>query len=239
MSLISLVANAIRRTRRPLSFAPCARNPFRRRPCSSGEFGPRMLALSRLLVEGAKLLLQALNDSCQRIRCLQELTLVGFVEDELAQHVLRTSSEGILTPAEQQDIRRLAAAFDAVLDVITDAGHILSRCAVTEMPASVLEAGAIILDQCERLSRATMLFRAPDLVCDECQAIYRLQVEAQSSVGREIATLDAGAKPSVTELFDLYVKLALASDAARQASRMLERIVVSGNDTTGGGNVWI
>ncbi len=139
MSLISHLANAITRTRRPLSFAPCAHNPFqrfRRQPRFSSDFCPRFVALSRLIVEGAELLLEALSDSCQRTR-------------------------------------------------------------------------------------------------------YRLQAEAQSAVEQEIARLDSCTEPRLIELSDLYVKLALASDAAGEASRTLERIVVSANDTTGRSDTWI
>jgi uncharacterized protein Yka (UPF0111/DUF47 family) len=186
------------------------------------------------LLEGARVLYAILESGTEIDRKARHLKDIEHTGDEITHEIFAALNRTFITPLDREDISRLAAALDDVIDWVEETALRLSLFRINDITPLALKLGRVILDQAEQLAKALPLLEesanAEPLV-RATREIHRLENEGDDLLAEALAGLYDGVK-EVPELIrairwgDIYQTLETATDKAEQVAVVLQDIAL-------------
>ena len=194
------------------------------------KFFEMFAEMSGNLIEGARLMEQILADFKDVEARVQKLKDIEHRGDDMTHQILVKLNQTFLTPFDREDIHRLAASMDDVLDYVYAAGERLVIYRITGAPNQAAQLAGFVVKQCEEISKAVVKLEKHDHVLDHCVEINRLENEADRVVRISIAQLfDSERDPiALIKMKELYELLETATDKAEDVANVLESVVLKG-----------
>lgn len=191
------------------------------------KFFEMFAEMASYLTEGAKLLQAILVDFENVEVRVQQLKDIEHKGDEVTHSILTKLNQTFITPFDREDIHRLAASLDDVLDFVYAAGERLVMYKITHAPEASRLADLVVL-QTHELTKALALLEKHDHILEHCVEINRLENEADRVARGAIGKLFEHEKDPITliKLKELYEVLEIATDKAEDAANVLESVVL-------------
>jgi uncharacterized protein len=182
--------------------------------------------LSDRLAEAARYLLESMNGNVAvQTENLKELE---HQADELTHEIITKLNQSFITPFDREDIHRLAAALDDVVDFIYAAGERIAMFRITVVPRDAHALAKVILAQAEHIQNAVAELAKGGAMVAHRLEINRLEKEGDRLKHRAIAELFEREKDAIAviKLKELYEVLAIATDKADEVANVLESIAL-------------
>ena len=189
----------------------------------------RMFAeVSQNVTNGARLLQEILQDPInmgERVDQLQEIEHRG---DEMTHAIITALNQTFITPFDREDIHRLTASLDDVLDFVNSAGVRLRLYRIDAPPPVAAELAGFIVQQSEELDRGVSVLEQNQRVLQHCVEVHRLENEADRVSRKAIAELFDTEKDPIRliKIKELYEVLETATDKAEDAANVLEAVAL-------------
>lgn len=192
------------------------------------KFFSMFAEMSGNLIDGAQLLRGILGDFQNVEVRVQQLKEIEHRGDEITHAILTRLNQTFITPFDREDIHRLAASMDDVLDFVHAAGERVVMYKITSAPPAAGELADLVVRQSEQISKAVSLLEKHDHVLDYCVEINRLENEADHRAQEAIAALFEHEKDPILliKFKELYETLERASDKAEDVANVLETVVL-------------
>src|SRR3954452_7465438 len=120
------------------------------------------------IVEGAKLLETTLRENKDVEARVHQLHDFEHQGDDMTHAILTKLNQTFITPFDREDIHKLASSLDDVLDFVNAAGERLLIYKIHNPPPAAAELAAVIVRQCETLSKAVALLEKNQGVLEYC-----------------------------------------------------------------------
>ena len=184
------------------------------------KFFDMFAEMSGNLIEGARLMVQILADFKDVEARVQKLKDIEHRGDEMTHQILVKLNQTFITPFDREDIHRLAASMDDVLDYIYAAGERLVVYNISGAPAEAAELAGVVVRQCEQIGKAVAMLEKHDHLLDYCVEINRLENEADRIARISIAKLfdDERDPIRLIKLKELFEALETATDKGDRKS---------------------
>ena len=194
------------------------------------KFFEMFAEMSGNLTEGARLMAQILGDFKDVEARVQKLKDIEHSGDEITHQILVKLNQTFLTPLDREDIHRLAASMDDVLDFVHAAGESLVIYKIASAPPQAAELAEVIVRQCEQISQAVAKLEKRDNLLDHCVEINRLENEGDRIARNSIAQLFESERDPIAliKLKELYELLETATDKAEDVANIMESVVLKG-----------
>jgi predicted phosphate transport protein (TIGR00153 family) len=189
---------------------------------------------ARNLVEGARLLVQALEEPGQLDQRAAQLTEVEHWADEVTHQVMAALNRTFVTPIDREDIAGLANALDDVVDLIDVAIRRMVLYKLYAPSATAQDLARTVLQQAEAIGRAVPLLRRRSTmvqVHEHLVEINRLENVGDRQLEQALAVVFSD-DPDLRELVErlkwkeVYELLERATDRAEDVADVLESIVL-------------
>jgi predicted phosphate transport protein (TIGR00153 family) len=185
------------------------------------------LAAARVLSE----LLESTTDLERKVRRLKDLE---HAADEVTHAIFNALDRSFVAPFDREDIARLAAAIDDVVDWIEEAGLRLFVYKLDQPTELARRFGRVLRDQGECIQRVVPLLgdlKQAKQIRVEIVELHRLENEADDLMVEALATLydeatDTPALVRAVKWGDVYTVLEEATDKAEHVGIAIESIVV-------------
>ena len=180
------------------------------------------------LLEGARLMAAILADFQNVEARVQQLSDIEHRGDDMTHALLTKLNQTFITPFDREDIHKLAASIDDVLDFVHAAGERLVMYHIKSAPPSAAELAGVVVRQAEQLTKAMARLDKPDGLLDYCVEINRLENEADQIARKSIAALFEREKDPIALIKqkELFEVLETATDKAEDAANVLESVVL-------------
>lgn len=177
---------------------------------------------------GAKLLTEILHDFKDVEKRVDQLKDLEHRGDEMTHGILTKLNQTFITPFDREDIHRLAASLDDVLDYVYAAGERLVMYKIRSAPPAASELAALVVRQSEQIEKAVALLEKHDRLLPHCMEINRLENEADRVARAAIGQLfDTERDPiALIKLKELYEVLERATDKGEDVANVLESVVL-------------
>lgn len=177
---------------------------------------------------GAKLLTEILHDFKDVEKRVDQLKDLEHLGDEMTHGILTKLNQTFITPFDREDIHRLAASLDDVLDYVYAAGERLVMYKIRSAPPAASELAALVVRQSEQIEKAVALLEKHDRLLPHCMEINRLENEADRVARAAIGQLfDTERDPiALIKLKELYEVLERATDKGEDVANVLESVVL-------------
>lgn len=190
------------------------------------KFFHYFLSQSKFIAEAAALL----HDGCRKGMCAETAHQIAEIEkkgDSVIHEVFHRLNVTFITPLDPEDIHRLAANLDDVLDGIEEVAHKVQayRVAPTE---PLIRMAEIILGCAKSINLAFSALSEDKPVLEHCIEINRLEGEADQISRTAIAELlDTETNPiQVIKIKEIYELLEMTTDRCEDVADELENVVV-------------
>ena len=192
------------------------------------KFFEMFAELASNVTAGARLLTEILYDFKDVQKRVEQLKDIEHRGDEITHSVITKLNQTFITPFDREDIHRLAASLDDVLDYVYAAGERLVMYKISSAPAAASDLARVVMRQSEQMEQAVALLEKQDRVLPYCVEINRLENEADSIARTAIGHLFEGEKDPIQliKLKELYEVLERASDKAEDVANVLETVIL-------------
>ncbi|MGH3447138.1 MAG: DUF47 domain-containing protein [Nocardioidaceae bacterium] len=201
--------------------------PLRFRPVDDA-FYQLFTESAQNLVGGAKLLAEMLASDADRDGLAQRMRDAEHQGDETTHAIVRRVNTTFVTPFDREDIYRLAAGLDDVMDFMEEAVDLVNLYEIEKLP-SELANQVDVLQRCAELTAEAMprLRTMRDLE-EYWIEINRLENDGDKSYRRILAKLFGGSYEAlaVLKLKDVVDSLEGAVDAFERVANTVEQIAV-------------
>ena len=185
-------------------------------------------------LEGARLLVDLLDNCDDLERKARHLKDIEHTGDEITHEVFRALHRTFVTPLDREDISHLAAALDDVIDWIEEAGRRLRLYHISETTDLARKFGQLIYEQTEQLARAVPLLedkRNANELEKAATEVHRLENEGDDLLAQAVEHLYDGITDvpqliSAMRWGDIYQLLEDATDKAEAAAVALQNIAM-------------
>jgi predicted phosphate transport protein (TIGR00153 family) len=183
---------------------------------------------ARNVHQGAKALERILKDfhgTPDQWRAIEEYEHEG---DKIIHRILQTLHQSSLTPRDREDIHKLAATLDDVLDLIEGSAFRLTMYKVGKPTPAATRLAEILVQCTEQIVRGIEALPDADRINPFCIEINRLENEADEISREAIAALFDGEIPplDVIKWKEIYETMETATDRAEDVADLLEEIVL-------------
>jgi predicted phosphate transport protein (TIGR00153 family) len=183
---------------------------------------------ARNVHQGAKALQRTLEDfqgSPDQWRAIEEYEHEG---DKIIHRVLQTLHQSSLTARDREDIHKLAAALDDVLDLIEGSAFRLVMYKVGGPTPAARQLADVLVRSTDQIVRGIEALPDADAIHPFCIEINRLENEADEISREAIAGLFDGeiAPLDVIKWKEIYETMETATDRAEDVADLLEEIVL-------------
>jgi predicted phosphate transport protein (TIGR00153 family) len=192
------------------------------------KFFDMFAEMSSNLTDGARLLQKLLGDYQNVEARVQQLKDIEHKGDDMTHAIYTKLNQTFITPFDREDIHRLAATIDDVLDFVYAAGERLVMYKIRAVPPEAAALADVVVQQSEQITKAVALLEKHDGVLDYCVEINRLENEADRIARDAIAKLFENERDPIQliKLKELYEVLETASDKAEDAANVLETVII-------------
>jgi len=194
----------------------------------SKKFFEMFSEAARNVHQGAKALDQMLHDfrgSADQWRAVEEYEHEG---DKITHRIIQTLHQSSMTPGDREDIHKLAATLDDVLDLIEGAAFRMAMYKVAQPTPDAIRLAAVIV-RCHRTDRSRSLRAAGRRPYPA--ALHRDQPLGERG-GRDLARAIAAlftreaAPLDVIKWKEIYETMETATDRGEDVANLLEEIVL-------------
>lgn len=206
---------------------------FRLKPTERG-FYPLFSAAAENIAEAARLLAELVAaEPAERGELAKQIKDLETHGDEVTHRILIKLNSTFVTPFDREDIHRLAACLDDVIDIIEEAADRIVLYRLGELPAGVgtqcdllCQAASVTAEAMPKLAGLTQLHEytvAVNSLEDDADGVYR------GLLGQLLAPEDNERPPDVLEILkikEVVETLEDAADAFETVANTVESIVV-------------
>jgi len=183
---------------------------------------------ARNVHQGAKALEQMLREfqgNADQWRAVEEYEHEG---DKITHRIIRTLHQSSMTPTDREDIHKLAATLDDVLDLIEGAAFRMAMYRVNKPTPEAIRLAGIIVRCTEQIVQGVSALPEVDRIQAPCIEINRLENEADEVSRAAIAALFTGdtAPLDVIKWKEIYETMETATDKGEDVANLLEEIVL-------------
>jgi len=184
--------------------------------------------LASTVERGAVLLRETLRDAQSAEVQVETLKTIEHEGDQTTHALMKRLNQTFITPFDREDIHRLAASMDDVLDFVHDAGERLVMYGIATPPGAAVELSDLVVKQCAEIRGAVAGLSEHERVLNHCVEINRLENDADHIARNALATLFDREKDPITliKLKELIEVLETATDKAEDAANVLETVVL-------------
>lgn len=180
------------------------------------------------LCEGARLLAELLAGGTDRAEIARQAKDVEHRGDELTHEIIRRVNSTFVTPLDREDIYRLAAGLDDVMDCMEAAVDYVVLYEIGELPAGVAEQIEVLRQAADVTAEAMPRLRSMRDLHEYWIEINRLENVGDQTYRTTLARLFNGALDalSVLKIKDVVDQLESAMDAFESVANTVEQIYV-------------
>jgi predicted phosphate transport protein (TIGR00153 family) len=201
--------------------------PFRFKP-SDGTFYELFAKSARNLVTGAQLLAEMLQSDADRGLLAKRMREAEHQGDEITHEIVRRVNSTFVTPFDREDIYRLAAGLDDVMDFMEEAVDLVNLYEIDELPRELANQVDVIQRSAELTADAMPRLRTMRDLEEYWIEINRLENDGDKSYRRILAKLFNGKRDALTvmKLKDVVDALEAAIDGFETVANIVEQIAV-------------
>ncbi|HET7173638.1 MAG TPA: DUF47 family protein [Nocardioidaceae bacterium] len=183
---------------------------------------------ARNLLGGANLLAEMVTPNCDRHELATRMRKAEHEEDETTHAIVRRVNTTFVTPFDREDIYRLAASLDDVMDFMEEAVDLVNLYEIHDLPTELTHQVEVIQRCAEVTAEAMPGLRTMRGLSDYWIEINRLENEGDQSYRHILAKLFNGSFEalSVLKLKDVVDSLEGAIDAFERVANTVEQIAV-------------
>ena len=201
--------------------------PLRLKP-SDPTFYDLFSESAKNLVTGAELLAEMLNDDVDRADLAKRMREAEHDGDEMTHAIVRRVNTTFVTPFDREDIYRLAAGLDDVMDFMEEAVDLVNLYEIDELPKELANQVEVIQRAAELTAEAMPRLRTMRDLEEYWIEINRLENDGDKSYRRILAKLFNGKRDALTvmKLKDVVDALEHAIDGFESVANIIEQIAV-------------
>ena len=180
------------------------------------------------LVEGAGMLASLLDADGDRPAIAERMRDIEHQADETTHEIVRRVNSTFVTPFDREDIYRLAASLDDVMDYMEEAVDLVLLYEIGELPSEFAAQVDVIQRATELTADAMPRLRTMKDLEEYWIEINRLENQGDRSHRRMVARLFNGSYDAlqVLKLKDIVDALEQATDALEHVANTVEQIAV-------------
>ena len=200
---------------------------FRLRPADT-SFYDLFARSADHLVSGAALLAEMLGEDNEHRATATSMREAEHQADETTHEIVRRVNSTFVTPFDREDIYRLAASLDDVMDFMEEAVDLVLLYEVEELPPGVAEQVEVLQQAAELTARAMPRLRTMKDLEEYWIEINRLENQGDKTYRHIVAHLFSGSLEAleVMKLKDVVDSLEAAMDAFETVANIVEQIAV-------------
>lgn len=200
---------------------------FRLRPADT-SFYDLFARSADHLVSGAALLAEMLGEDNEHRATATSMREAEHQADETTHEIVRRVNSTFVTPFDREDIYRLAASLDDVMDFMEEAVDLVLLYEVKVLPPGVAEQVEVLQQAAELTAGAMPRLRTMKDLEEYWIEINRLENQGDRSYRRIVAKLFGGSYKAleVLKLKDVVDSLEHAIDALESVANTVEQIAV-------------
>ncbi|MGI8578440.1 MAG: DUF47 domain-containing protein [Nocardioidaceae bacterium] len=201
--------------------------PLRFRPVDT-TFYDMFTESAHHLVDGTKLLAEMLPTTSDRAEIASRMRAAEHQADETTHAIVRRVNTTFVTPFDREDIYRLAAGLDDVMDFMEEAVDLVNLYEIHELPAELANQVEVLQRSAEVTAEAMPRLRTMRDLEEYWIEINRLENAGDKSYRRILAKLFSGSYDALTvlKLKDVVDSLEAAIDAFESVANTVEQIAV-------------
>ena len=183
---------------------------------------------ARNLVSGADLLAQMLPKSSDRRDVAGRMREAEHQADETTHAIVRRVNTTFVTPFDREDIYRLAAGLDDVMDFMEEAVDLVNLYEIEDLPSECANQVQVLQRAAELTAEAMPRLRTMSDLEEYWIEINRLENSGDKAYRRILASLFSGSYDALTvlKLKDVVDSLEDAIDAFESVANTVEQIAV-------------
>jgi uncharacterized protein len=180
------------------------------------------------LVQGARLLAEMFGGGSDRHAIAEQMREAEHQGDELTHGIVRRVNTTFVTPFDREDIYRLAAGLDDVMDFMEEAVDLVLLYEIDELPAEIAEQVQVLQRAAELTAEAMPRLRTMKNLEEFWIEINRLENQGDRTYRHILAQLFGGQYDALTvlKLKDVVDSLEHAIDAFEHVANTVEQIAV-------------
>jgi uncharacterized protein len=183
---------------------------------------------ARNLVAGASLLAELFQVDTDRALLAKRMRDVEHQGDEFTHAIVRRVNTTFVTPFDREDIYRLAAGLDDVMDFMDEAVDLVTLYEIDKLPGELAKQVEVIQRAADLTAESMPRLRTMRDLEDYWIEINRLENEGDKSYRRILAKLFSGKYDALTvlKLKDVVDSLENAVDGFETVANIVEQIAV-------------
>jgi uncharacterized protein len=183
---------------------------------------------ARNLVTGANLLAEMFQPDTDRQALAKRMRDAEHQGDEFTHAIVRRVNTTFVTPFDREDIYRLAAGLDDVMDFMEEAVDLVTLYEIEKLPGELAKQVEVIQRSAELTAEAMPRLRTMRDLEDYWIEINRLENDGDKSYRRILAKLFSGKYDALTvlKLKDVVDSLENAFDGFERVANIVEQIAV-------------
>ncbi len=180
------------------------------------------------LVEGARMLASLLESDSDRPKIAEQMREIEHRADDTTHEIVRRVNSTFITPFDREDIYRLAAGLDDVVDFMDEAVDLVLLYEIDKLPSEVAAQVDVLQRGTELTADAMPRLRTMKDLEEYWIEINRLENQGDRSHRRMVARLFNGSFDAieVLKLKDVVDALENATDALEHVANTVEQIAV-------------
>ena len=201
--------------------------PLRFRPTDT-SFYDMFSESAKNLVAGAELLAEMLSNGADQAQIATRMREAEHQGDEITHGIVRKVNTTFVTPFDREDIYRLAAGLDDVMDFMEEAVDLVLLYEIGELPSELANMVEVLQRAAELTADAMPRLRTMRDLEEFWIEINRLENDGDKSYRRIVAKLFNGQYDALTvmKLKDVVDSLEAGIDAFETVANIVEQIAV-------------
>jgi uncharacterized protein len=201
--------------------------PLRFRPTDT-SFYDMFSESAKNLVNGAELLAEMLSNGADQAQIATRMREAEHQGDEITHGIVRKVNTTFVTPFEREDIYRLAAGLDDVMDFMEEAVDLVLLYEIGDLPSELANMVEVLQRAAELTADAMPRLRTMRDLEEFWIEINRLENDGDKSYRRIVAKLFNGQYDALTvmKLKDVVDSLEAGIDAFETVANIVEQIAV-------------
>jgi predicted phosphate transport protein (TIGR00153 family) len=201
--------------------------PFRLKPTDS-TFYELFAKAAQNLVSGAQLLAEMLQADNERGQLAKRMREAEHQGDEVTHEIVKRVNSTFVTPFDREDIYRLAAGLDDVMDFMEEAVDLVNLYEIEELPRELANQVDIIQRCADLTADAMPRLRTMRDLEEYWIEINRLENDGDKSYRKILAKLFNGKRDALTvmKLKDVVDALEGAIDGFETVANIVEQVAV-------------
>ncbi|MPZ62595.1 MAG: DUF47 family protein [Propionibacteriales bacterium] len=200
---------------------------FRLRPADTAFYG-MFTESANHLVEGARVLSEMLSDGNDPASTAARMKAAEHEADETTHAIVRRVNETFVTPFDREDIYRLGAGLDDVMDFMEEAVDLVLLYEIKSLPAGIADQVEVIRQAADLTAEAMPRLRTMKHLEEYWIEINRLENDGDRTYRQILVQLFGGTYDAleVLKLKDVVDSLEAAIDAFETVANIVEQIAV-------------